>query len=72
MSWLSAGRVFERVWQLKDEIVSFFYEKQWYLECEMLEDAAWVSDFAFFTDNLWHLYKLNVKMQGKNQFIDDI
>ncbi|PNF18344.1 hypothetical protein B7P43_G13898 [Cryptotermes secundus] len=70
--WLSAGRVFERVWQLKDEIVSFFQEKQWSVECEMLEDTAWLSDFAFFTDLLCHLNKLNVKMQGKNQFIDDI
>ncbi|GBN99116.1 General transcription factor II-I repeat domain-containing protein 2A [Araneus ventricosus] len=26
--WLSAGCVFERVWQLKDDIVSFFHEKQ--------------------------------------------
>ncbi|PNF27480.1 hypothetical protein B7P43_G08243 [Cryptotermes secundus] len=70
--WLSAGRVFERVWQLKDEIVSFFQEKQWFVECEILEDTVWLSDFAFFTDLLCHLNKLNVKMQGKNQFIDDI
>jgi len=38
----------------------------------MLEDTAWLSDFAFFTDFLCHMNKLNVKMQGKNQFIDDI
>ncbi|XP_055925565.1 general transcription factor II-I repeat domain-containing protein 2-like [Argiope bruennichi] len=41
--WLSAGRVFEGVWQLKDEI-----------------------------DLLCHMNNSNVKMQGKNQFIDDI
>ncbi|GBO40154.1 hypothetical protein AVEN_58903-1 [Araneus ventricosus] len=35
----------------------------------MLEDTEWLSDFAFFTD---HMNNLNVKMQGKNQFIDDI
>ncbi|GBO37894.1 General transcription factor II-I repeat domain-containing protein 2A [Araneus ventricosus] len=67
--WLSAGCVFERVWQLKDDIVSFFHEKQRSAECEMLE---WLSDFAFFTDLLCHMNNLNVKMQGKNQFIDDI
>ncbi|GBO16021.1 hypothetical protein AVEN_99814-1 [Araneus ventricosus] len=33
--WLSAGCVFERVWQLKDDIVSFFHEKQCSAECEM-------------------------------------
>ncbi|GBO24227.1 General transcription factor II-I repeat domain-containing protein 2A [Araneus ventricosus] len=70
--WLSAGCVFERVWQLKDDIVSFFHEKQCSAECEMLEDIEWLSDFAFFTDLLCHMNNLNVKMQGKNQFIDDI
>ncbi|GBM48856.1 General transcription factor II-I repeat domain-containing protein 2A [Araneus ventricosus] len=70
--WLSAGCVFERVWQLKDDIVSFFHEKQCSAECEMLEDTEWLSDFTFFTDLLCHMNNLNVKMQGKNQFIDDI
>ncbi|GBM04977.1 General transcription factor II-I repeat domain-containing protein 2A [Araneus ventricosus] len=69
--WPSAGCVFERVWQLKDDIVSFFHEKQCSVECEMLEDTEWLSDFAFFTD-LCHMNNLNVKMQEKNQFIDDI
>ncbi|GBM44034.1 General transcription factor II-I repeat domain-containing protein 2A [Araneus ventricosus] len=68
--WLSVGCVFERVWQLKDDIVSFFHEKQCSGECEMLEDTEWLSDF--FTDLLCHINNLNVKMQGKNQFIDDI
>ncbi|GBN11416.1 hypothetical protein AVEN_88430-1 [Araneus ventricosus] len=38
----------------------------------MLEDTEWLSDFAFFTDLLCHMNNLSVKMQGKNQFIDDI
>ncbi|GBN33478.1 hypothetical protein AVEN_61274-1 [Araneus ventricosus] len=70
--WLSAGCVFERVWQLKDDIESFFHEKQGSAECEMLEDTEWLLDFPFFTDLLCHMNNLNVKMQGKNQFIDDI
>ncbi|GBM11848.1 General transcription factor II-I repeat domain-containing protein 2B [Araneus ventricosus] len=70
--WLSAGCVFERVWQLKDDIVSFFHEKQCSVECEMLEDTEWLADLAFFTDLLCHMNNLNVKIQGKNQFIDDI
>ncbi|GBN24034.1 General transcription factor II-I repeat domain-containing protein 2A [Araneus ventricosus] len=65
--WLSAGCVFERVWQLKDDIVSFFHDKQCSAECEMLEDTE-----RFFTYLLCHMNNLNVKMQGKNQFIDDI
>ncbi|GBM34583.1 hypothetical protein AVEN_171631-1 [Araneus ventricosus] len=38
----------------------------------MLEDTEWLSDFSFFTDLLCHTNNLNAKMQGKNQFIDDI
>ncbi|GBM43442.1 hypothetical protein AVEN_91021-1, partial [Araneus ventricosus] len=56
---------------LKDDIVSFFHEKQCSAECEMLEGTEWLSDFAFFTDLLCHM-NLNVQMQGKNQFIDGI
>ncbi|GFS93628.1 general transcription factor II-I repeat domain-containing protein 2A [Nephila pilipes] len=54
--WLSEGTgcVFERVWLLKDDIVSFFHEKQCFVECEILENTEWLSDFAFFTDLLCH------------------
>ncbi|GBN00601.1 General transcription factor II-I repeat domain-containing protein 2 [Araneus ventricosus] len=38
----------------------------------MLEDTEFLLDFAFFTDLLCHMNNLNVKMKGKNQFIDDI
>lgn len=70
--WLSAGRVFERVWDLKEEIISFMEEKEMLEECENLKDIIWLSDFAFFTDLLSHINKLNVKLQGRNQLIHDI
>lgn len=69
--WLSAGRVFERVWDLKDEIISFMEEKGMD-ECEHLKDIVWLSDFAFFIDLLSHINKLNLKLQGRNQLIHDI
>lgn len=69
--WLSAGRVFERVWELKDEIISFMEEKG-IDDCEKLKDTVWLSDFAFFTDLLSHINKLNIKLQGRNQLIHDI
>jgi hypothetical protein len=34
--------------------------------------VGWLSDFAFFTDLLSYLYKLNLKLQGRNQFLDEI
>jgi hypothetical protein len=70
--WLSAGHVFERVWQLKEEIISFMSDKQRFEEFEQLEDVGWLSDFAFFTDLLSRLSKLNLKLEGRNQFLDDI
>lgn len=68
--WLSAGRVFERVWDLKDEIISFMEEKGMD-ECDHLKDMLWLSDFAFFTDIFSHINKLNLKLQGRNQLIHD-
>lgn len=68
--WLSAGRVFERVWDLKDEIISFMEEKGMD-ECDHLKDMLWLSDFAFFTDLFSHINKLNLKLQGRNQLIHD-
>lgn len=41
-------------------------------ECEHLKDIIWLSDFAFFTDLLSHINKLNLKLQGRNQLIYDI
>lgn len=41
-------------------------------ECEHLKDIVWLSDFAFFTDLLSHINKLNLKLQGRNQLIHDI
>ncbi|GFU83990.1 general transcription factor II-I repeat domain-containing protein 2A [Trichonephila clavipes] len=47
--------VFERVWQLKDDIMQFFHEKQCSAECEMLEDTKWLSVLAFFTNLFCHM-----------------
>lgn len=38
--WLSAERFFKRVWELKEEIISFMHEKQMFKGCEMQEDTA--------------------------------
>lgn len=68
--WLSAGKVFERVWNLKNEIIMFLEKLNKKEKFLMFEDNDWISDFAFFTDFFSHLNKLNIKLQGKNQFID--
>jgi len=70
--WLSCGYAFERVWNLKEEIQDFLKNKtdKW-SDFQIFEDKDWRTDFAFFTDLLEHYNKLNKKLQGRNQFIDE-
>lgn len=69
--WLSAGQVFERVWQLKNEIIEFLRHKEKLDDSlKLIEDPQWMSDFAFFTDLLGYLIKLNKSIQGKNLLLD--
>jgi len=70
--WLCCGYAFERVWNLKEEIQNFLKNKtdKW-SDFQIFEEKDWRTDFAFFTDLLEHYNKLNKKLQGKNQFIDE-
>ncbi|CAG4999326.1 unnamed protein product [Parnassius apollo] len=70
--WLSCGYAFERIWNLKEEIQDFLKNKtdKW-SDFQIFENKDWCTDFAFFTDLLEHYNKLNKKLQGQNQFIDE-
>ncbi|GBL92037.1 General transcription factor II-I repeat domain-containing protein 2A [Araneus ventricosus] len=70
--WLSAGCVFERVWQLKDDIVSFFHEKQCSAECEMLEDTEWLFDLCIFHRFSLSYEQLECQDAREKSIIDDI
>ncbi|GFW36083.1 general transcription factor II-I repeat domain-containing protein 2A [Trichonephila clavipes] len=48
VKWFRAGCVFDQVWELKDDIVSFFHETQCSVECEMLEDTKSAFGLCFF------------------------
>lgn len=70
--WLSCGYAFERVWNLKEEIQDFLKNRtEKWSDFQIFEDKDWRTDFAFFTDLLEHYNKLNKKLQGKNQFLDE-
>ncbi|XP_051788407.1 general transcription factor II-I repeat domain-containing protein 2B-like [Erpetoichthys calabaricus] len=59
--WLSLGKVCRQGWELKQETISFL---------ELLEKADdWLCDLAFAVDILTHMNELNVKLQGKDQFV---
>ncbi|XP_070273135.1 general transcription factor II-I repeat domain-containing protein 2-like [Myotis yumanensis] len=70
--WLSLGKVFQRVWELKEEIGAFLKLKGKSDEFTELSDKNWLCDFAFAVDIFSHLNELNVKVQGKDQYVHDM
>lgn len=70
--WLSLGKVFQRVWELKEEIGVFLERQGKTEEFPELSNKSWMCDFAFATDVFSHLNELNVKLQGKEQFVHDM
>ncbi|KAL3980946.1 trypsin [Sarotherodon galilaeus] len=70
--WLSLGKVFQRVWELKEEIAVFLERQGKTDEFPELGNKSWMCDFAFATDVFSHLNELNVKLQGKEQFVHDM
>ncbi|CAG4992830.1 unnamed protein product [Colias eurytheme] len=72
VGWLSCGNAFERVWNLRKEIQDFLTVQGKWDDFKIMSDENWFADFAFFTDLLSHLNKLNTKLQGKNQFLDEL
>uniref|UniRef100_A0A674NDA0 SPIN-DOC-like zinc-finger domain-containing protein n=1 Tax=Takifugu rubripes TaxID=31033 RepID=A0A674NDA0_TAKRU len=70
--WLSLGKVFQRVWELKEEIGLFLERLGKADEFPELSNKRWICDFAFATDIFSHLNELNTKLQGKDQFVHDM
>ncbi|XP_072296391.1 general transcription factor II-I repeat domain-containing protein 2-like [Eucyclogobius newberryi] len=70
--WLSLGKVFQRVWDLKEDISAFLEFGGKSDQFPELSDKKWLCDFAFAVDIISHLNELNVKLQGKDQFVHDM
>ncbi|XP_026541950.1 general transcription factor II-I repeat domain-containing protein 2B-like [Notechis scutatus] len=70
--WLSLGKVCQRVWELKQEIISFLELLENTDNFPELNDTDWLCDLAFTVDILTHMNELNVKLQGKNQFVHEM
>ena len=65
--WLSRGKALSRVYELKDEMLSFFSPEKQQEFCELLRDYNWVSKLAYLVDIFDHLNNVNSKIQGKNE-----
>ncbi len=70
--WLSLGKVFQRVWELRGEIVTFLEIVGKADEFAQLQDPDWLCDFSFGVDVLSHLNDLNVKLQGKKAYVHEL
>ena len=70
--WLSLGNVFQRVWELKEEISSFLELMGKSNTFPEPSDTNWLCDFAFAVDIFSHMNELNVKLQGKDKFVHDM
>lgn len=65
--WLSIGKVVERVYELREEIVEYLKIIKNY-QFPQFECDIWLNDLAFAADFLGYLNDLNVMLQGNEQF----
>lgn len=66
--WLSRGRVLQRFYELREELLIFFTcEESEY--SDFLNDNSWCNKVAFLADIFGKLYFLNKGMQGKQENI---
>ena len=65
--WLSLGKVFQR--ELKGGINAFLALVGKSEEFPELSDKNWLCDFVFAVDIFSYMNELNVKLQGKEQFV---
>ncbi|XP_077395467.1 general transcription factor II-I repeat domain-containing protein 2B-like [Festucalex cinctus] len=70
--WLSLGKVCQRVWELKQEIISFLELLKKADDFPELSDTDWLCDLAFTVDILTYMNELNMKLQGEDQFVHDM
>ena len=60
------------MWELKEEINSFLELMGKSDEFPELSDSDWLCDFVFAVDIFLHVNELNVKLQGKDQFVHEM
>ncbi|XP_017794537.1 PREDICTED: general transcription factor II-I repeat domain-containing protein 2B-like [Habropoda laboriosa] len=66
--WLTCAKMLKRVFDLQQEIQSFFASKS--KSIPEFEDKEWVCDFTFLVDITSHLNDVNTRLQGKDQLIN--
>ena len=73
--WLSAGKMLQRFFALRKDILSFLQNEQLSnteLYQTQLQDRDFICSLAFLTDMTAHLNVLNLSLQGKQQNISQL
>ena len=65
---LSRGKVLSRVYELKEEMLTFFTLEQEEF-CDLLADDTWSAKLSYLVDVFEHLNKVNSSKQGKSENI---
>lgn len=65
--WLSRGRVLSRVYELKEEMLTFFTLEEKLEFCELLADETWCGKLCYLADIFEHLNNVNISMQGRGE-----
>lgn len=70
--WLSCGKTLKRFKDLLPEILVFIKEQNMDVEFEIIKTAKWRHELFFLCDLVEHLNILNLKLQGREQFVWDL
>lgn len=70
--WLSCGKVLNRFKDLLPEIMVFIEEQNMMNQFEIIKSTEWRHELFFLCDLINHLSTLNLKLQGREQFVWDL
>lgn len=70
--WLSCGKVLNRFNELLPEIMVFMEQQNMTKQLEIIKTSAWRHELFFLCDLINHLNELNLKLQGREQFVWDM
>ncbi|KAI4792221.1 hypothetical protein KUCAC02_033536 [Chaenocephalus aceratus] len=69
--WLSKGKVLQRVWELREQVMAYMKNENANL-VKHFEDKRWLARFAYLVDIFNKLNMLNTSLQGKENSILDL